>query len=292
MPIIVGLTKMTYFAKLANLARIHQRSSKKFKWDNKRGLLAAGNFHENGKNPSKVLQNRKWGDKEGNRDKRRLLENGKFWAIKGNLGKNGEYAKKSSRLLPNIQIRWQKVASWQMAILRKLQIWQEFIGLAKIKTRSQKRHVDNCGFYENDKFCEIGGGFGFTSGLAKSLNETTKEAFLVCNHETRPQCWESIQYNFSRIINMKTEFGSQRREMLLFLTTNMAAVTSLADQQYWQLVISRNEVTKRGNLTNDDYKKMANFRENGKFRQKWRVQEFGQIQMRWQKGASWQMTIL
>ena len=69
------------------------------------------------------------------------------------------------------------MASWQMAILRKLQIWQEFIGLAKIKTRSQKRHVDNCGFYENDKFCEIGE-FGIISGLAKKLNETTKEAFL------------------------------------------------------------------------------------------------------------------
>ena len=65
-----------------------------------------------------------------------------------------------------------------MAILRKLQIWQEFIGLAKIKTRWQKRHVDNCGFYENDKFCEIGE-FEFISGLAKILNETTKEAFLV-----------------------------------------------------------------------------------------------------------------
>ena len=133
-----------------------------------------------------------------------------------------------------------------MAISRKLQIWQEFIGLAKIKTRSQKRHVDNCGFYENDKFCEIGGGFGFISGLAKILNKTTKEAFLVCNHETRPQCWESTQYNFSRIINMQIEFGSQRRGMLLFLTTNMAAVTS-ADQQYWQLAISRNwQIEKMG----------------------------------------------
>ena len=176
-----------------------------------------------------------------------------------------------------------KVASWQMTILRKLQIWQEFIGLAKIKTRWQKRHVDNCGFYENDKFCEIGE-FGFINGLAKILNETTKEAFLVCNHETRRQCWGSIQYNFSRIINMKIEFGSQ---MLLFLTTNMAAVTSSADQQYWQLAISRNwqiekigdwariyqrfgknsnEVTKRGNLTNGDYKKVANFGKNGEFK--------------------------
>ena len=31
---------------------------------------------------------------------------------------------------------------------------------------------------------------------------------------------------------MKIEFRSQRRKMLLFLTTNMAAVTSCANQQY------------------------------------------------------------
>ena len=44
------------------------------------------------------------------------------------------------------------------------------------------------------------------------------------------------QYNriFSRRIYMKIEFSSQRREMLLFLTTNMAAVTSRANQQYRQ----------------------------------------------------------
>ena len=30
---------------------------------------------------------------------------------------------------------------------------------------------------------------------------------------------------------MKIEFSSQRREMLLFLTTNMAAVTSRANEQ-------------------------------------------------------------
>ena len=52
---IVGLTKMTYFSILANLARIHQRSSEKIKMRQQRGLLAAGNFHENGKNPSKVF---------------------------------------------------------------------------------------------------------------------------------------------------------------------------------------------------------------------------------------------
>ena len=31
---------------------------------------------------------------------------------------------------------------------------------------------------------------------------------------------------------MKIEFSSQRREKLLFLTTNMAAVTSRANQQF------------------------------------------------------------
>ena len=42
-----------------------------------------------------------------------------------------------------------------MVILRKWQIWKQFIsGLAKIRTRWQKRHVDNCGLYENDIFYE------------------------------------------------------------------------------------------------------------------------------------------
>ena len=42
------------------------------------------------------------------------------------------------------------------------------------------------------------------------------------------------QYNrvFSQRISMKIEFSSLRREMLLFLTTNMAVVTSQANQQY------------------------------------------------------------
>ena len=38
-----------------------------------------------------------------------------------------------------------------------------------------------------------------------------------------------------------------------------------------------NDMTKRGILTNGDCKKMANLGEKGKFRQKWRVQGFGQI---------------
>ena len=42
-----------------------------------------------------------------------------------------------------------------------------------MKKRWQKRHVDNCGFYENDKFCEIGE-FGFINGLGKILMRPQK----------------------------------------------------------------------------------------------------------------------
>ena len=47
------------------------------------------------------------------------------------------------------------------------------------------------------------------------------------------------QYNriFPRRIYMKMEFSSQRREMLLFLTANMAAVTSRANQ-LWHMILS------------------------------------------------------
>ena len=37
---------------------------------------------------------------------------------------------------------------------------------------------------------------------------------------------------------MRMEFSSQRRRTLLFLTINMAAVTSLANQQYSVLIFS------------------------------------------------------
>ena len=175
-----------------------------------------------------------------------------------------------------------------MAILRKLQIWQEFIGLAKIKTRWPKRHVDNCGFYENDKFCEIGE-FGFIKGLAKILNETTTEALLVCNHETRRPCWESIQHNFSQRINMKIELVPGGEKCFCSRPPTWPPWTWSTNQQYWQLAISRNwqiekmedwarihqrfvensnEVTKKGILTNGDYKKMANLGQKGKNRQK------------------------
>ena len=75
--------------------------------------------------------------------------------------------------------------------------------------------------------------FGFVSDKDKaSEKKTSKTLFLVCNHVTRRPCWWLIQKKFFCKICIKIEFISQRRETLLFLTTNMAAVTSLANQQF------------------------------------------------------------
>ena len=66
--------------------------------------------------------------------------------------------------------------------------------------------------------------------------------FFVCNHLTRRPCWWSIQKKFFCKICIKIEFISQRRATLLFLTTNMAAVTSLANKQF-ALVLSQTMFT-------------------------------------------------
>ena len=45
---------------------------------------------------------------------------------------------------------------------------------------------------------------------------------------------------------MKIEFSSQRREILLFLTTNMAAVTSLANQLFAIRIVTTKVFGKMG----------------------------------------------
>ena len=76
MPIIVGLTKMTYFAKFANLVRIHQRSGKKINETKKKGLLAAGNFHENGKLEKMARIRQRFCKTSNEVTKREILTNG------------------------------------------------------------------------------------------------------------------------------------------------------------------------------------------------------------------------
>ena len=65
---MVGLTKMT-FCEIGEFGKDSSKVWQKNLNKTTRGLLAADNFGENRKNPSKVLQNLKWGEKEGNLDK-------------------------------------------------------------------------------------------------------------------------------------------------------------------------------------------------------------------------------
>ena len=67
----------------------------------------------------------------------------------------------------------------------------------------------------------------------RGLGQLRKGLFLVLATTWQAGHVES-QYNriFSRRIYMKIEFSSQRREMLLFLSTNMAAMTSRVNQQF------------------------------------------------------------
>ena len=58
--------------------------------------------------------------------------------------------------------------------------------------------------------------------------------FGVTNKEYYGRLWYFLEWSiefFSQRIYVKIEFSSQRREILLFFTTNMAAVTSHANQQ-------------------------------------------------------------
>ena len=115
------------------------------------------------------------------------------WQI---LGEKGKFRRKCMASMPKshqgfCQIFKQgdkKRASWQMAILRKFQIWQESIGLAEIKTRWQKRHVDNCGFYDNDKFCEINE-FGFIQYLPLIVGDFKK----LANWENGEFTWHNSE---------------------------------------------------------------------------------------------------
>ena len=108
------------FCEIGEFGKDSSKVWQKIKW----GLLAVGDFHENGK-LKELRKSKSW--------KMAIIRK---WQI---LGEKGKFRQKwrvlpNKRVWPNIQIRWQKGASWQMAILRKFQIWQEFIGLAKIKT--------------------------------------------------------------------------------------------------------------------------------------------------------------
>ena len=171
---------MTYFAKPTNLTRIETMRQQNRHIDSWR-FSQKWQIWENGelsKNPSTSWQNLKWGGKDGNIDKRQISTNMasepkihqgfvqifKWGDKKGHvdswrfLGQckfrgNGEFGKKLSKVWLKFSKRWQKGASWQLANITNMTNWATiYLRFAKIQMRGQTRHVDNCEFYENDKF--------------------------------------------------------------------------------------------------------------------------------------------
>ena len=173
MSIIVGLTKITYFAKPTNLARIEimtQQNRHIFSWrfSQKWEIWEKG---ELSKNPSMIWQNLKWGGKKAILTKGRFPQNiASVPKIHQGFGQILKWDDKkvhvdSWRFLGQWQIlrrwqiwqtvikgltkRWHKGASWQMAIITNMANWATVhLRFVKIQTR----HVDNCEFYENAKF--------------------------------------------------------------------------------------------------------------------------------------------
>ena len=101
-----------------------------------------------------------------------IIRKWQIWAKKGNFCKNGEYANKWSRILPNIQMKKQKGASWQMAIIRKWQqVWQ------KLKHDDKRGMSLKVGFTKMTRFAKVANLARIPQRSCKNLNETTKETY-------------------------------------------------------------------------------------------------------------------
>ena len=158
------------FEKMGNWVRIHQRSGKTSNEVTRRGILTKGKFRQIWrvcqKNHQGFGEIFKWDDKKGYVDswrkdvikgftkiykemtKRGILTNSDY-------NKNGKLGNNWFKVCPNSN-EMTNQAGRQLWVLRKWQIWKEFIkGLVKIKTSWRNRCVDNCEFNENDKCCKI-----------------------------------------------------------------------------------------------------------------------------------------
>ena len=90
------------------------------------------------------------------------------------------------------------------------------------------------------RHCNLHGMFYHELYYCRFFSQIVRYEVLVCNHVIRRQCWGSIEFFFSVNLHYsRVLISSQKREMLLLLTTNMAAVTSRANHQRHQLRINK-----------------------------------------------------
>ena len=90
------------------------------------------------------------------------------------------------------------------------------------------------------RHCNLHGMFYHELYYCRFFSQIVWYEVLVCNHVIRRQCWGSKEFFFSVNLHYsRVLISSQKREMLLLLTTNMAAVTSCANHQRHQLRINK-----------------------------------------------------
>ena len=168
MSIIVGFTKMTYFAKPANLARIETMRQKNSHIDNWR-FSQKWQIWENGE----LSKNHPRSGKTSNEvTKRGRLTKGKFRQIMVSVPKIhqgfGQIFKWDDK--KGHVDSWRFLGQWQ--ILRRWRIWQEVIkGLTKIYKEMTKRGILTNGDY--NKHGKLGNN---SFKVCQNSNEMTNEA--------------------------------------------------------------------------------------------------------------------
>ena len=157
--------------------------------------------------------------------------------------------------------------------------------MAKIKTRWEKRHVDNCGLYENDIFCETYR--RIWEGLRQWDNETVKLTVGVFHKNGNLGKWGIEQESTQDMV--KTSNEVTKREILT--KDKVPQIWWVCQKFIKGLAKYSNEMTKRGMLIVGDFKDNDKFCDDGEFGKNL-SKVWQKFTKRWQKGASWQMAII
>ena len=157
--------------------------------------------------------------------------------------------------------------------------------MAKIKTRWEKRHVDNCGLYENDIFCETYR--RIWEGLRQWDNETVILTVGVFHKNGNLGKWGIEQESTQDMVKTSNEVTKRG-----ILTKDKVPQIWWVCQKFIKgLAKYSNEMTKRGMLIVGDFKDNDKFCDDGEFGKNL-SKVWQKFTKRWQKGASWQMAII
>ena len=240
---------------MGNWARIHPRSGKTSNEVTKRGILTKGKFRQIWWVCQKFIKGLAKYSNE--MTKRGMLTVGDFqdndkFCEDGEFGKNS----KLSKVWQKSTKRWQKGASWQMAIVTNMANWATIhLRFVKIQMRWQTRHFDNCEFYENDKFgknLKSTNFFEINKFLEKSIKDLAKfrwddknghlvqimiirkwqiwaiKANFVKNGE-----YAKIHQGFGQIFKWKWQKVACWQLAILTRMTNLAKIATLARGNEW-----------------------------------------------------------